>query len=487
MAQLAEAGSLEFLPRGGEPFVARAVALARRAPRGLMLHPWTETMRALAADIAREVPGARLHVDEREAHAAGAPAAADWTQVDGVVLDSAPAALRADLHGLVDLPRLCVLAPRTEDFFINRPLFLVSIPKSGSHLLYRLAEVLGYAPGIVPEDFPRPGHWYFLEYYNSHTAARDFFVDSSFRRAPWSNSHHAFASSPVLFIYRHPLDVLVSEANYFHREEKSIFAGYLAALSFEQRLHRLLDDPWLLGSIRDRVGAFAPWLEFPNVVPLSFEELVGPDGGGDAEEQRRLVWSLQLKLQAPGEPHALAARLFDRASPTFFQGRAGAWRSALSKEHLGRFRALNQDFMHALGYDLEAGPGPAPRRADEFRHRPLRLAPPLLEKEAIALEYNYLGFNLVRFEGWIYAVPQATGPGFDLSQQPGRRLRLLPRERNLPALKHRLFVKSLWWGGSAQLLSDYLVARLARADAWGGALRALVRTAARGVLGRAKR
>jgi hypothetical protein len=49
-------------------------------------------------------------------------------------------------------------------------------------------------------------------------------------------------------------------------------------------------------------------------------------------------------------------------------------------------------------------------------------------------------------------------------------------------LKHRLFVKSLWWGGNPELLSNYVVARLARADAWGGALRALLRTAARGLI-----
>lgn len=482
MNEPAGIGSLELLPRGGAEFAERCIYLARTADRGLILHPWTEAMRALAARLSRDAPGARLRVHQSDAHAAGALPAATWEEVDAVILDSASRDLGADLLQLVDLPRLRVLASRTDDFFLNRPLFLVSIPKSGSHLLYKLAEVLGYALGIFPEEFPRPGQWYFLEYFNSHTVARDFFVDSSFRRAPWSNTHHAFASTPVLFIYRHPLDVLVSEANYYHRESKSVFAGYLSGLSLEQRVDRLLDDPWLLGSIRDRVGGFIPWLEFPNVIPVSFEELVGPDGGGDREDQLRLIWSLQLKLQVPGAPSAFADRVFDRGSPTFFQGRIGTWRSSLSAEHLKRFRTLNQDFMNACGYDVEGTAGTSPRRAAEFRRRPLRLTPPLLEKEAIALEYNYLGFNLVRYDGWIYAVPQATGPGFDLRRQSQNCLRLLPRERNLPALKHRLFVKSILWGGNPELMSSYIVARLSRAGAWGGAVRALVRTAARGLI-----
>ena len=64
----------------------------------------------------------------------------------------------------------------------------------------------------------------------------------------------------------------------------------------------LIDDPWLFGSFRDRMAGFVPWLEFSNVIPVSFEELVGARGGGDDATQRRLIWSLQLKLHVPGSP-----------------------------------------------------------------------------------------------------------------------------------------------------------------------------------------
>jgi hypothetical protein len=174
--------------------------------------------------------------------------------------------------------------------------------------------------------------------------------------------------------------------------------------------------------------------------------------------------------------------VFDRDSPTFFQGRIGTWRSTLSAEHLKRFRTLNQDFMNACGYDVEGTAGTSPRRAAEFRHRPLRVTPPLLEKEAIALEYNYLGFNLVRFDGWIYAVPQATGPGFDLRQQTEEHVRILPRGRSLPALKHRLLVTSLLWGGSTASMANDLCARLSGAAPRRRGLRALLGAGARGLL-----
>lgn len=472
-------GSLEFLSRGGAEFAERGVALARAAQRGLILHPWTEAMRALAARIAREVPDARLCVHQSEMSAAASPGAA-WNEVDAIVFDSAPGDLATDLLQLLELPFLQVLAPRTDDYFLNRPLFLISIPKSGTNLLLRLAAGLGFEPGITCDEFPLPGMWYCIEGSSTHTMARDFLVDNA-QRAPFGNSHHPFVSAPALFIYRNPLDILVSEANYFHLPGNAPFGARLAGLSLEQRLERLLDDPWLLGTVRDRVGGFIPWLDFPNVIPLSFEELVGVEGGGTVDAQVALVWSLQLKLQVPGATRSIASNLYSRTARTFHQGRIGAFRQVMPTDLLGRFRELPQDFMKSFGYSVDDTPSSMPRRAAEFRHRPLTVAPPVLDEVPIALEYNYLNFNLVRFADWIYAVPQATGPGFDLRLQAERRLRLLPRARSLPELKHRLFVKSVPWGGDSVLMSNYIVARLLRSDAWGGGLRAWLGTAARGL------
>lgn len=128
------------------------------------------------------------------------------------------------------------------------------------------------------------------------------------RRSPFGNRHHPFTTSPAPFIYRNPLDILVSKANYYHRDGNAAFSGYLQGRSFEERLPVLIDDPWLFGSIRDRIVGFVPWLA-PNVIPVSFEELVGARGGGDdtfhllreerSEAARRLrpfLWFLARNL-----------------------------------------------------------------------------------------------------------------------------------------------------------------------------------------------
>ena len=320
-------------------------------------------------------------------------------------------ALAAALLSHVDERGAAILAERGSRHSSNVPLFLISIPKAGTHLLYELARSLGYGAGMVCPDFPEGGKWYFVEYSNPHTRAADFLIDATRRRA-FGNKHHPFFRSPALFIYRDPRDILVSEANWHHLSNKSPLAGYLQELSFEERLTLLVDDPWLLGSIRDRVGAFIPWLSFPNVIPLSFEEIVGALGGGKDEAQLDLVWSIQLKLQVDGTPENIARRLFNRNSATFAEGRIGAWHQHATPEARARFNQLPADFLKIYGYAKEPSEGLAalPARVSEFRRRPPRHVNPQLGDVPILVEASYLGHNIVQFGREFYGIPQAVGP-----------------------------------------------------------------------------
>lgn len=328
------------------------------------------------------------------------------------------------LMGFVDLDDGVVAAPVTARHFRNQPLFLISIPKSGTHLLYELVQAFGYGAGISLPDTPLPENWYCIEYANSHTSARDFFVDTV-RRAPFGNRHHPFPHTPTLFIYRNPLDIVVSEANYYHRDGNTVFEGYFAGQSFEERLLRLIDDPWLMGSIRDRVGGFIPWLSFPNVVPISFEELIGPNGGGDVETQTRLIWSLQLKLHVDGNARDFGDQVFNKNAATFHAGQIGAHRTLLTDRARAKLDTLPKDYLEAYGYDDHsvASPSRYSRRVAEYRCRALQLAPVRFYDTPIAVEYNYLGHNIVRFRGKFFGVPptqtNVDWPTLDIEQPVG--------------------------------------------------------------------
>lgn len=318
------------------------------------------------------------------------------------------------LLGCLELKDVSIIAPITNRHFSRMPLFIVSIPKAGTHLVYELVQALGYAPGVELPDSPRPKTWYCVEYSNSHTVARDFFVDTV-RRAPFGNRYHPAVKSPVIFAYRHPLDILVSEAHYYHRDGKTSFSGYFDKLEFEERVELLMNDEWLLGSLRQRVGGFLPWLKLPNVIPASFEELIGDAGGGSIAAQHDLIWSILLKLQVDGSVSDLADKVFNKNSDTFREGKIGAWRAQLTSKLISQLKENCGDVISAYGYSANVKSSLMPDNLSQHLNRPLRYSKAEWDDIPFAVARNFMGCNLVRYAGKFYAVPFSAGP-FDLTK-----------------------------------------------------------------------
>lgn len=331
----------------------------------------------------------------------------------------------AALMDYVDDMTVTVVAPVTERFWNRLPLYLISIPKAGTHLLFQLAEALGYRPGGPSPASPMGGYWYYLLNTNAHTSAHEFFLDAT-QKAPFGNRAHPFLRAPALFNYRHPLDILASEASYFHLDGKSPLSVLLSPLSFDERAMLLADDHWLAGSIRDRLGRFLPWLGCTNVIPVSFEEMVGTAGGGSDTVLERLIWSLQLKLHVPGHPRSFRSGIQREASPTFREGVIGGWKDKLPKAAVQHVRELPQDFMAAFGYELDAGGDAQPAHAEARRRRSLVLSRAEFAQIPILVATNVLGHNIVAFQKCFFAIP-ATAGELDLATLSEDELTQFPR------------------------------------------------------------
>lgn len=419
---------LHFLPRGIEAFSDHLHALWGEGIRSIYVigePDWVAALQRAAAGIALQ-PWSDV---QSLAHMPGSKAVV-FGETDGEKLGGR-------LVSCAALDDVIVVAPITDWYFAQKPLFLVSVPKAGTHLLYELARALGYDEGVECPEFPLGKTWYCLEYSNSHTVARDFFVDTV-RRAPFGNRQHSFMRSPTLFMYRHPLDILVSEAHYYHGEGKTVFAGWLNQCNFDERIERLIHDNWLMGSLRERIGGFLPWLEFPNVIPLSFEQLVGADGGASAADQRDLIWSIQLKLQAPGDADAIAAGIFNPHSATFRAGQVGAYRNQITAKTVTSWANANADILAALGYPSDGSFALPADRAERLT-RPIRYSRVEAERIPVTIEADFLGCNLVRYGDRIYAVPRAAG-AIALDGLPAAVLADLPSARSIGEIKSLLLV-----------------------------------------------
>lgn len=163
----------------------------------------------------------------------------------------------------------------------------------------------------------------------------------------------------IVLNVRDPRDALVSLVNFLAgparpgaglTPDAQIYGPVLASLpDLAARLAYALRDPTLpfFGDYRRAVPLHA----HPDVCQVSFEELVGPRGGGGEARQLAAIDRIATFLDVPGpEPQSLARSLFDPGSFTFHTGQIGLWRSAFDAGLTDMFMARNADLITALGY-----------------------------------------------------------------------------------------------------------------------------------------
>jgi hypothetical protein len=163
-------------------------------------------------------------------------------------------------------------------------------------------------------------------------------IDGAFLRE-WQET----GEPQIIFNYRDPRDTILSMVNFLCGQTKQGLSAYnylpvfsrilLAKSSLEEKLaYALTDDsfPCQAGDFKRML-----WLlHHPNVCKASFEELVGPDGGGSAQAQASAVARLISFLRVPDiSPEDVMGTLFNRDAFSFHRGQIGAWRKVFTAEH----------------------------------------------------------------------------------------------------------------------------------------------------------
>jgi len=111
----------------------------------------------------------------------------------------------------------------------------------------------------------------------------------------------------------------------------------------------ILTDPCVpLFQDYDRAVSF---FRHPDVCKVSFEELVGPEGGGDRALQLQAIIRVAEFLEVGVTDMAsLTARLYDRRSFTFHRGQSGVWRMAFNDSQKMLFDDKHGSLLNTLGY-----------------------------------------------------------------------------------------------------------------------------------------
>ena len=274
-------------------------------------------------------------------------------------------AYRAGARGVIFLP-----PPRV---------FVTSVPKAGSHLLItllrRLPRMMFSGVHHAPRDFrTRPASS------NGSKARPEMdwdqvrrvlggirngqFITAHFPYRPRLGTMLQELDYQTIVMQRDPRDVVISHVHYVMRSDRHYLnKRYTSVLrDWDERLmtsiRGLPADEHGRGviSIGQRLAGYSRWLEVPNTYLSRFESLIGPNGGGSAEEQRREIRAIAAHVRRPLEPDAageLADKIWSPKSATFRKGAIGDWRNHFSPDHIDAFKEVAGQHLIDLGYERD--------------------------------------------------------------------------------------------------------------------------------------
>jgi len=158
--------------------------------------------------------------------------------------------------------------------------------------------------------------------------------------------------------HRDPRDALVSMVDFFAGEGGLKFLRYPESATFgpilqsipdrADRITYALRDP-ALPLMADYEAAIS-LLHHPRVVGVTFEDLVGPSGGGSRDRQLEATRRVAEHLESDVEPERVVDDLFDRSAFSFHKGRIGRWRDVFPAEHEAMFDDRFGHLLEVFGY-----------------------------------------------------------------------------------------------------------------------------------------
>jgi hypothetical protein len=161
----------------------------------------------------------------------------------------------------------------------------------------------------------------------------------------------------ALFLTRDPRDIVLSQAHYaVQKPDHPFHQAFAGQTDLRGRVLVAIEgDPATgLPSIGDRLERYVGWLRGP-AETVRFEDLIGPNGGGDAARQRDAVERIYRHLGFDVDAalvERVCGELFSDASPTFRKGAIGGWRERFDDELSERFSArVSDERLRAYGYE----------------------------------------------------------------------------------------------------------------------------------------
>ncbi len=241
----------------------------------------------------------------------------------------------------------------------HKPYFMLSIPKSGTHLLTKTLKLitndhdlicLGEETFLMKQHYAFPPAIYvtpeeFLEHYPKSPG------QCMYNHLNFSYIFHEFLDFyddyvPIIMI-RDLRDVLVSMA-FFYKFPDTI-------TTIEEKIMMLINDinPTSLVHLKSHAKEALIWKEDPNATIILFEKLIGDKGGGNNEIQKTEILKIAaaLEIHLTEESQKKIANKMWGDTWTFREGQIGQWKLYFTEKHKEFFKTNMGDLLIELGYE----------------------------------------------------------------------------------------------------------------------------------------
>jgi len=245
--------------------------------------------------------------------------------------------------------------------------FINSLPKSGTNLVAKLTELVGYNYNKVGIAATLLLGKYFLlrQILRGDICDRNpiiigldlpIAVSSKWIKKKFSNlpsgefiSGHANYSDHLYYILqekniktiqviRDPRDVLLSYVHYVAKTPSHFIYDFYKNKSFDERLKFTLEGgkagDLYVESFSEMLNKVDGWFNKNNVLIVKFEDIIGENGGGSREIQIKTIDEIIDFLSIKNSSSVTAADQLFGGTHTFRKGQIGSWKDELTQEQI---------------------------------------------------------------------------------------------------------------------------------------------------------
>jgi len=238
-----------------------------------------------------------------------------------------------------------------------------SIPKGGTHVLTRCLSLfpsLSYSFIHYTKGAPEKK---IIEKIVKRTGKGRFFAAHLW----WSQEcAHILKKNNLksIVMIRDPRDIIISGVFYILKKKDHPLHDFFQKLpSLDEQIQNYITgvsgshskEGIPLYNIRKSFENYLAWDQESFNLLIKFEDLIGPNGGGNLARQLDQVKKISEHLNSDlpeSKLNSIAQHTFFSKSVTFRKGTTGEWRKYFTNSHKRHFKDVSSDLLISLGYEI---------------------------------------------------------------------------------------------------------------------------------------